>query len=73
MTGRSRIEKIMIIQENAFKQKKENLDKNSTLGYHYQVLGTWPGNWTLSLSGLKQNLNSNMFYIPLDKQLLHFS
>ena len=30
--GRSRIEKIMIIHENTFKQKKENLDKNSTLG-----------------------------------------
>ena len=32
MSGHSRIEKITIIQENAFKQKKENLDKNSTLG-----------------------------------------
>ena len=37
MTGCSRIEQITIIQENAFKQKKENWDKNSTLGQHYLV------------------------------------
>ena len=41
MTGHSRIEQIMIIQENAFKQKKENLKTQ------LWDSATWPGNWNL--------------------------